>query len=52
MQNLNERGVHSGPCGAAPLAGLRAIRDELNEIGTVVLISTEGQAANPLGRRP
>jgi len=49
MQDLNERGVHSGPCGAAPLAGLRAIRDELGEVGTVVLISTEGQAANPWG---
>lgn len=43
MQDLNALSVHSGPCGAAPLAGLRAIRDEFGELGTVVLISTEGR---------
>ncbi|MFS8099014.1 pyridoxal-phosphate dependent enzyme [Lentzea alba] len=49
VSDLTALGVHSGPCGAAPLAGLRAIRDDLGELGTVVLISTEGQAANPRG---
>ncbi|NKE61503.1 pyridoxal-phosphate dependent enzyme [Lentzea sp. PSKA42] len=49
IQDLTAQGVHSGPCGAAPLAGLRAIRGELGPLGTVVLISTEGQAANPWG---
>ena len=49
MRDLTALGVHSGPCGAAPLAGLRAARRELGDLGTVVLISTEGQAANPKG---
>ncbi|MFI6094692.1 pyridoxal-phosphate dependent enzyme [Lentzea sp. NPDC051213] len=49
IRDLHAEGVHSGPCGAAPLAGLRAIKNELGPLGTVVLISTEGQAANPQG---
>ncbi|WP_434443326.1 pyridoxal-phosphate dependent enzyme [Lentzea sp. E54] len=44
MKDLNELGVHSGPCGAAPLAGLRAVRNEFGELATVVLISTEGRS--------
>lgn len=43
MQDLHAQNVHSGPCGAAPLAGLRAIRDEFGALDTVVLISTEGR---------
>ncbi|MEU0877255.1 pyridoxal-phosphate dependent enzyme [Lentzea sp. NPDC005914] len=49
LKDLHDQNVHSGPCGAAPLAGLRAIREDLGELNTVVLISTEGQAANPQG---
>ncbi|MEU3644588.1 pyridoxal-phosphate dependent enzyme [Lentzea sp. NPDC034063] len=43
MHDLHAQNVHSGPCGAAPLAGLRAIRNELGDLATVVLISTEGR---------
>ncbi|GHH29065.1 diaminopropionate ammonia-lyase [Lentzea cavernae] len=43
MEELHAYNVPSGPCGAAPLAGLRAIRNELGEIATAVLISTEGR---------
>lgn len=42
VEDLRTHNVHSGPCGAAPLAGLRAIRQDLGPLGTVVLISTEG----------
>ncbi|HEX8866857.1 MAG TPA: pyridoxal-phosphate dependent enzyme [Lentzea sp.] len=42
VKDLHAHNVHSGPCGAAPLAGLRALRDDLGPLGTVVLISTEG----------
>ncbi|MCR3752006.1 pyridoxal-phosphate dependent enzyme [Lentzea californiensis] len=42
MQDLHAQNVHSGPCGAAPLAGLRAMRGEFGHLDTVVLISTEG----------
>ncbi|MGD6756731.1 pyridoxal-phosphate dependent enzyme [Streptomyces sp. BH105] len=55
---LADLGVSSGPCGAAPLAGLRAAltgpgADErraalgLGPASVVVLLSTEGSAANP-----
>lgn len=44
MQDLHALNVHSGPCGAAPLAGLRALRSELGDLATVVLISTEGRS--------
>ncbi|PZG56012.1 hypothetical protein C1I98_02220 [Spongiactinospora gelatinilytica] len=46
-------GVSSGPCGAAALAGARAALTEhrhalpVGPDSTVVLISTEGRAANP-----
>ncbi|MDX8142355.1 pyridoxal-phosphate dependent enzyme [Lentzea sp. BCCO 10_0061] len=43
MHDLHAQNVHSGPCGAAPLAGLRAIRSEFGDLATVVLISTEGR---------
>ncbi|SER65006.1 pyridoxal-phosphate dependent enzyme [Lentzea albida] len=43
MNDLHALNVHSGPCGAAPLAGLRALRSDLGDIGTAVLISTEGR---------
>ncbi|MFD5830778.1 pyridoxal-phosphate dependent enzyme [Lentzea sp. NPDC060358] len=43
MADLHALGVHSGPCGAAPLAGLRAARHEFADLATVVLISTEGR---------
>lgn len=54
---LGELGVDSGPCGAATLAALRAVAgdDELRgQLGldadaVVVLLSTEGRAANPKG---
>ncbi|GAB2812874.1 pyridoxal-phosphate dependent enzyme [Lentzea nigeriaca] len=42
VRDLHALNVYSGPCGAAPLAGLRAVRDDLGDLGTVVLISTEG----------
>jgi diaminopropionate ammonia-lyase len=56
--DLAVAGVPAGPCGAAPLAGLRAAltgdgadqrRAELSlgPAATVVLLSTEGSAANP-----
>ncbi|MFE4828687.1 diaminopropionate ammonia-lyase [Streptomyces sp. NPDC056672] len=61
VRDLAALGVSSGPCGAASLAGARAVltgtgtgtdrRDALG-IGpdaTVVLLSTEGAAANPVG---
>ena len=55
---LRTAGIDAGPCGAATLAGLRALLcgpDEpvarnvlgLNESATVVLLCTEGSAANP-----
>uniref|UniRef100_A0AAU2VFI9 Diaminopropionate ammonia-lyase n=1 Tax=Streptomyces sp. NBC_00003 TaxID=2903608 RepID=A0AAU2VFI9_9ACTN len=56
--SLADLGVSSGPCGAAALAGLRAVltgagADErrttlgLGPCSVVVLLSTEGAAANP-----
>ncbi|MFF3490173.1 pyridoxal-phosphate dependent enzyme [Streptomyces sp. NPDC002795] len=55
---LTDLGVSSGPCGAAPLAGLRAALTGtgadgrraalgLGPASVVVLLSTEGSAANP-----
>ncbi|MCO1659549.1 pyridoxal-phosphate dependent enzyme [Pseudonocardia sp. S2-4] len=58
--DLHDLGVPAGPCGAASLAGARSAlaahprrRDALAEVGvddgaTVVLLSTEGSAANPV----
>ncbi|WP_430785437.1 pyridoxal-phosphate dependent enzyme [Actinoplanes sp. G11-F43] len=42
---LAAAGIDAGPCGAAPLAALPAIPTT----GTVVLLATEGTAANPAG---
>jgi diaminopropionate ammonia-lyase len=44
-RELAEHGVDAGPCGAAPLAALHAVHGGLT--GTVVLLVTEGTAANP-----
>ncbi|MEV4518053.1 pyridoxal-phosphate dependent enzyme [Dactylosporangium sp. NPDC049525] len=57
-RELAGHGVDAGPCGAASLAALRAVRDGtdadrlraalgLTAAGTVVLLVTEGTAANP-----
>lgn len=56
LVDLHSAGVQVGPCGAAALAGLRAAAAELGfaaALGlgarsTVVLLSTEGIAANPV----
>ncbi|MDA8368269.1 MAG: diaminopropionate ammonia-lyase [Nocardiopsaceae bacterium] len=51
---LQSAGIDSGPCGAATLPGVRALltrtpaRDALEQDSTVLLLSTEGRAANPL----
>ena len=54
--DLDRWGQDSGPCGAASLAGVRALLESptarqslgLDATSVVVLISTEGTAANPL----
>jgi diaminopropionate ammonia-lyase len=56
-RELAERRIDAGPCGAAPLAALHAIHNagihrsnaalELTAASTVVLLVTEGTAANP-----
>lgn len=56
MASLAAVGVAAGPCGAAALAGIRAVAedpDRRSQLGlgpnsVVVLISTEGAAANPV----
>jgi diaminopropionate ammonia-lyase len=56
VRDLERLGVDSGPCGAAALAGARvALADhdrratlDLGRDAVVVLLSTEGRAANPL----
>lgn len=50
--DLAALGVSSGPCGAASLAGVRAVLTDRGALGldansTVVLLNTEGAAANP-----
>ncbi|QEU96527.1 diaminopropionate ammonia-lyase [Streptomyces kanamyceticus] len=58
VRDLADLGVSSGPCGAAPLAGVRAALTGpgaaerraalgISPSATVVLLSTEGAAANP-----
>lgn len=57
VSDLAELGLDAGPCGASTLAGVRAAfssrarREELgiSEESVVVLVSTEGLSANPLG---
>jgi len=52
-EELARGGVHAGPCGAAALAALRTLRPQddadlgLGPASTVVLLITEGTAANP-----
>ncbi len=54
--DLNKLGLDVGPCGAATLAGLRAVYDNeelrsglaVPSDAVIVLVSTEGLAANPL----
>ena len=50
VRDLESLGVDSGPCGAASLAGVRALAaaQPLDPDAVVLLISTEGRAANPL----
>lgn len=50
VRDLEAAGVDSGPSGASTLAGVRALAasDSLKPTDVVVLISTEGRAANPL----
>lgn len=56
VADLTELGLHVGPCGAAALAGARALladADSRAALGVdgasvVVLVSTEGLAANPV----
>ena len=46
LATLAAAGLHAGPCGAASLAGLQAAPLTLRPTDEVVLISTEGIAAN------
>ena len=50
VRDLEAAGVDAGPCGAAALAGVRALArtGPLAADTTVLLLSTEGRAANPL----
>lgn len=54
VHDLEALGIDSGPCGAATLAGVRALlsdiraRDAIGPDGTILLLSTEGRLANPL----
>jgi diaminopropionate ammonia-lyase len=50
VRDLQAAGVDSGPCGASSLAGVRALArtGALAADTTVLLLSTEGRAANPL----
>jgi diaminopropionate ammonia-lyase len=50
VRDLQAAGVDSGPCGAAALAGVRALArtGALTADTAVLLLSTEGRAANPL----
>ena len=46
LATLSAAGLHAGPCGAAALAGLQAAPLTLRRTDDVVLVSTEGAAAN------
>ena len=54
VHDLEAFGIDSGPCGAATLAGVRALlrdiraRDAIGPDATILLLSTEGRLANPL----
>jgi len=47
VHDLAALGIDAGPCGAATLAGARALGPLLAS-SKVLLLSTEGRAANPL----
>lgn len=47
VHDLAALGIDAGPCGAATLAGARSV-GPLPPSATVLLLSTEGRAANPL----
>lgn len=55
VHRLTDAGIDAGPCGAATWAATQTLQDEptarLDGDAVVVLISTEGQQANPLGDR-
>jgi diaminopropionate ammonia-lyase len=55
VHRLTTAGMDAGPCGAATWAAARTLQEQsvagLNGDSVVVLISTEGQQANPLGDR-
>lgn len=50
VRDLEQLGVDAGPCGAASLAGTRKLVADkpLGDEATLLLISTESRAANPL----
>jgi diaminopropionate ammonia-lyase len=54
VHDLEALGIDSGPCGAATLAGVRALlrdiraRDAIGPDATILLLSTEARLANPL----
>jgi diaminopropionate ammonia-lyase len=56
VTDLTDLGLHVGPCGAAALAGARALLSDphnrtalgVDRTSVVVLVSTEGLAANPI----
>ncbi|GAA4510163.1 pyridoxal-phosphate dependent enzyme [Brevibacterium yomogidense] len=50
VRDLEALGVDSGPCGASSLAAVRVLRERglLPEGSHILIISTEGRAANPL----
>lgn len=54
VHDLEALGVDSGPCGAATLAGVRALvaAQNIARDATVLLVSTEGRAANPVPEGP
>ena len=50
VRDLEALGVDSGPCGASSLAAVRVLREQglLEDGAHILLLSTEGRAANPL----
>jgi diaminopropionate ammonia-lyase len=50
VRDLEALGVDSGPCGASSLAAVRVLREKglLEDGARILLLSTEGRAANPL----
>ncbi|KSU54840.1 diaminopropionate ammonia-lyase [Microbacterium enclense] len=48
VSDLAASGIDAGPCGAAALAGARALASHLSSAATLLLLSTEGRAANPV----